>query len=828
MAVAQLLPQLLGHVGSERVQQLDDGLELGSGRAAVVVQGVDQSHELCNGGVHLQALDVSAHLLDGLVQQSLQLGTIALALHQLVGQSPHAVEEAVAAGDGRGLPGCGLLEVAHEHLVQTHSVGTVLVHDLVGVDDIAQRFGHLDDGVAGHLTVLFFQSLLGGLLAAVLLQQLLLLLSGQIDEAVGIQAQDHAVSGALLVGFRRRHDADVVQELMPETAVEQMQGGVLHAAVVPVHRRPVFQRLFGSEGVLAVGVHIAQEVPGRTGPLRHGVGLAGRGAAAAGAGGLDPVGVAGQRRLTVGTRLKVGDVGQGQRQAALGQGLPAALLALDHGDRLAPVALTAEHPVAELVVDLIPALAVGFQPLDHLFLGVGDRQAVEEAGVDQRTGGHVGEGSLVEVGGGIALDDLDDGQAKLFGELPVAGIVGRHGHDGAGAVGSQNVVGDEDGDLLVVDRVDAPDAFQLNAGLFLVQLTALEVALAGSLGLISLDGVGILDDALFQPLLEDGVLGRDDHVGSAEQGVAAGGVDGQGVTGGGAEVDLCAVAAADPVLLLGGDALDVIQTVQTVDELVRVGGDLQHPLALDAVDDLAAAALADAVDDFLVCQHALAAGTPVDVHFLLVGEALLVQLQEDPLGPLIILGVGGVDLTVPVEGEAQCLELLPEVVNIPLGDDGRMDVVLHGEVLGGQAESVPAHRVEHVITVLAALAAHDIQRSVAAGMADVQARARGIRELHQCIELGLLVVDLSVEGLLVLPHLLPLGLHGLVIILHFCNQLQTFSKTIPMIYDKLSNAVDNLSVSLRSTAPLSRGASGEEGKFTEMPKPPLVRGGGTA
>ena len=49
-----------------------------------------------------------------------------------------------------------------------------------------------------------------------------------------------------------------------------------------------------------------------------------------------------------------------------------------------------------------------------------------------------------------------------------------------------------------------------------------------------------------------------------------------------------------------------------------------------------------------------------------------------------------------------------------------------------------------------------------------------------------------------------------------------------MIYDKLSNAVDNLSVSLRSTAPLSRGASGEEIKFTEMPKPPLVRGGGTA
>ena len=351
--------------------------------------------------------------------------------------------------------------------------------------------------------------------------------------------------------------------------------------------------------------------------------------------------------------------------------------------------------------------------------------------------------------------------------------MGGHGHDGAGAVGCQNVVGDEDGDLLVVDRVDAHDAFQLDTGLFLVQLAALEVALAGSLSLIGLNGIRILDDALFQPLLDHGVLRGDDHVGSAEQGIAAGGVHGQGVTRGGAEVDFRTVAAADPVLLLGGDALDVIQTVQAVDELVGIGGDLQHPLALHAVDDLAAAALAHAVDDFLVGQHALAAGAPVDVHFLLVGQTVLVQLQEDPLGPLVVFGVSGVDLAVPVEGEAQSLELLTEVIHVLLGDDGRVDVVLHGEVLGGQTEGIPAHRVEHVVAVLTALAAHHVQRGIAAGVAHMQTRARRIRELHEGIELGLFVVDLGMEGLFVLPHLLPLGLNGLVIILH-CFQLQTF------------------------------------------------------
>ena len=159
---------------------------------------------------------------------------------------------------------------------------------------------------------------------------------------------------------------------------------------------------------------------------------------------------------------------------------------------------------------------------------------------------------------------------------------------------------------------------------------------------------------------------------------------------------------------------------------------------------------------------------------------MLVQLQEDPLGPLVVLGVGGVDLAIPVKGEAQRLELAAEMIHVALGDDGRVDVVLHGEVLGGQTEGVPAHGVQHIVAVFTALAAYHIQRGVAAGMADVQARTRRIRELHKGIELGFFVVDLNMEGLFVLPHLLPLGFNSLVIILHVCNQLQTLTK-IPLL-----------------------------------------------
>ena len=62
------------------------------------------------------------------------------------------------------------------------------------------------------------------------------------------------MAGALLVGFGRGHHADVVQEAVPEPAVQQMQRGVLHAAVVPVHRQPVLQLLHGGQFLVVVGV----------------------------------------------------------------------------------------------------------------------------------------------------------------------------------------------------------------------------------------------------------------------------------------------------------------------------------------------------------------------------------------------------------------------------------------------------------------------------------------------------------------------------------------------------------------------------------------------
>ena len=202
--------------------------------------------------------------------------------------------------------------------------------------------------------------------------------------------------------------------------------------------------------------------------------------------------------------------------------------------------------------------------------------------------------------------------------------MGGDGHDSAGAVGGQNVVRDENGDLLPVDRVNAPHAVQLHAGLVLVQLGALQVGLGGRRLLIGYDLVRVLQLAAFQPALHQGVLRGEDHISRAEQGVRPGGKDLDVLAGGGLEDHLGAGGAADPVALLGLDPVDKVHSVQTVDELLGVLCDLQHPLALFLADDGGAAALTHALYHLLIGQHTLTGGAPVHRHGGLIGQTVLI------------------------------------------------------------------------------------------------------------------------------------------------------------------------------------------------------------
>ena len=447
----------------------------------------------------------------------------------------------------------------------------------------------------------------------------------------------------------------------------------------------------------------------------------------------------------------------------LPHGNGAALGAVDDGNGLAPITLAGEHPVPELIVRLGLADALLLQPFGNDGNGLLHRQAIQEAGVDHDTGVVLqGKSSLFHV---TALDHLHDVASEGLCKGPVTVIVGRHGHNGAGAVGGQNVVGNENGNLLAVYRIDATDTVQLHTGLVLIQLRALQVRLGGGSGLIGHYFIGI--GQLVHPLLHQLMLGRQHHVGRAEQRIGAGGKNQNVVAQGRLEGDFRAVAAADPVDLLSLDPVDVIQPLQLIDESVGILGDTQHPLTLFLADNRSTAALANTLHHFLVGQNALAAGTPVNRHLRLIGQALLVHLQENPLGPLEILGICGIDLTIPVEAVAQGLKLPAEIYDVVLRHDSGMDVILDGIVLRRQAEGVIAHGEQHVHAAHSLLPGNDVHSRVGSGMTHMETGAGGIRELHQAKEFGLVAaIDGSIE-LLFLPDFLPFFFNLCKFVVHF-------------------------------------------------------------
>ena len=117
---------------------------------------------------------------------------------------------------------------------------------------------------------------------------------------------------------------------------------------------------------------------------------------------------------------------------------------------LAPETLAGEEPIAELVVDGFLAEAGGGEIGGDLFFEFRRGKAIVLAGID---------GAAVAGEAFLTAEDCCDRRRQLVGsttvtmsrlnclcEFEVALVVGGDGHDGAGAVADEHVVGDPDRD----------------------------------------------------------------------------------------------------------------------------------------------------------------------------------------------------------------------------------------------------------------------------------------------------------------------------------------------------------------------------------------------
>ena len=263
------------------------------------------------------------------------------------------------------------------------------------------------------------------------------------------------------------------------------------------------------------------------------------------------------------------------------------------------------------------------------------------------------------------------------------------------------------------------------------------------------------------------MLGRHDHEGNAKERVRPCGIDLDlliyAVEG---EIYKSAGGLADPVDLLQLDVLGIIHIIQALQQLFGIVGDPQIPDHLGQLDDIAVADIALTALAVLIGQNDLAVRAVIDQRLVTEYQTVLIELEENPLGPVIIILIRCINGPVPVKGKAYFSELVREFLNIDIRNDTGMCIGLDRVVLCGQTESVEADGEQDVIALHPPLSGDDFNTGIGFDVAYVHARAAGIGEFHQSVEFGLLTEVLCLEQLGIFPVLLPLGFYLLKIIVH--------------------------------------------------------------
>ena len=247
----------------------------------------------------------------------------------------------------------------------------------------------------------------------------------------------------------------------------------------------------------------------------------------------------------------------------------------------------------------------------------------------------------------------------------VALVVRRDGHNRSGAVAHEHIVGDPDGHALAVHGIDRVSTAE-HARFVLGQIGPLEIALASGFFPVASE-VGLLFRR--SECVRERVLWGQHHVGAAEQRVWAGRENLQRAERRvlQLEQDFRAFAPADPRLLHPFGGVGPVDIFEVGEQAFGVGRDAQDPLAEIATLHGKPADLALAVDDFFVGEHGAQLGTPPDGAFVDVREAFGEELEEDPLGPAVILGVRRREFALPVIRKAEGFDLALEVDDVGCG-----------------------------------------------------------------------------------------------------------------------------------------------------------------
>ena len=152
----------------------------------------------------------------------------------------------------------------------------------------------------------------------------------------------------------------------------------------------------------------------------------------------------------------------------------------------------------------------------------------------------------------------------------------------------------------------------------------------------------------------------------------------------------------NPISLHSLRFLRPVQTIKTGKQFFCIISNLEKPLIHILNVDIRATSFALALLYLFSCKNSLAGRAPICGCGFLVSKTSLVQLTENPLGPLIVFWITCHNLIRPVEHSAHLFQLTTHNFDILHGAVIRMSSGLYCIVLSRESECIKTHGLKHI------------------------------------------------------------------------------------------------------------------------------------
>lgn len=139
----------------------------------------------------------------------------------------------------------------------------------------------------------------------------------------------------------------------------------------------------------------------------------------------------------------------------------------------------------------------------------------------------------------------------------------------------------------------------------------------------------------------------------------------------------------------------------------------------------------------------------------------MVELEKQPLGPLVVRRVGGREDVLPVEHPAERGQLPGKILDVVRDQHARVDAHFEGEIFAVDPEGIEPDWLEHRVSAEPHEPAVDVATGKGVEIPDMEPLGGGVGEHHQIIERLRGLIEVGLVGMPFGPALLPLGFEGL-------------------------------------------------------------------